>query len=157
MSNRNKLTRKTFKQAVLATPDVATGFKSGLTALGKNSNKVHVNKTNLIQGSIDIDTCTIEKYPNANRWDYAFAYNTEVFFVEVHSAYSAEVSVVLNKLRWLKDWLRNHAPEIEKLKAKSIAPFYWIQSKGFDIPKTSPQYRAAVGAGLKPIGKLFLE
>ncbi len=146
----------TFKQAIEATPDVANGFKLGLTALGTLSSKVSVSDTQLLQGSLDIDTCTASKYPNSNRWDYAFAYNDETFFIEVHPANSSEVNTVLKKLQWLKDWLHQKAPEINKLKAKRNFPFYWIQSKGFAIPKTSPQYRAAAGAGLKPIAKLNL-
>lgn len=138
----------TFQQAIEATPDVAAGFKNGLTGLGNHSSKISVTNTNLLQGSVDIDECTITKYPNANRWDYVFAYKGEAFFIEVHSANSSEVRTVLKKLQWLKDWLHQQAPEINKLKAKSRSPFYWIQSKGFAILKTSPQYRAAEGAGL---------
>ena|SRR5260221_14481211 len=142
----------TFEEAVKTTPDVAACFKKGLIALGQHSSKVEVSKTRKLQGSINIDDCTSAKYPNENRWDYAFAYNQQVFFIEVHSANSREVRTVLKKLQWLKDWLHHKAPEVNKLKAKN--PFYWIQSKGFAIPKTSPQYRAAEGAGLRPISKL---
>lgn len=146
----------TFQQAVEATTDVNIGFKIGLTALGSYSSRILVSTTKELQGSIDIDTLTTAKYPNANRWDYAFAYKGEVFFIEVHSANSSEVRTVLRKLQWLKDWLHQNAPEINKMKAKKIAPFYWIQSKSFAIPKTSPQYRAAESAGLKPIARLVL-
>lgn len=156
MKNKKVAAAITFKQAVEATPDVATGFQVGLTALGVYSSKVSVSVTKDLQGSIDIDTLTTAKYPNSNRWDYAFSYKGEVFFIEVHSATSSEVRTVLRKLQWLKDWLQSKAPEINKMSAKKTAPFYWIQSKGFAIPKTSPQYRAAESAGLKPIARLTL-
>lgn len=155
MKNKKATIAMIFKQAVDATPDVQTGFKTGLTALGTHSSKVSVSDTQLLQGSLDIDKCTTTKYPNSNRWDYAFAYKGEAFFIEVHSANSSEVRTVLRKLKWLKEWLHQKAPEINKLKAKG-QPFYWIQSKGFAIPKTSPQYRAAKGAGLIPKAKLNL-
>lgn len=147
----------TFQQAVAATPDVATGFKPGLTALGNYSSKVTVADTTRLEGSIDIDTCTTAKYPNDNRWDYAFAYKGEAFFIEVHSANTSEVSTVIKKLQWLKNWLHQQAPEIGKLKAKNLPTFYWIQSKGFSIPKTSRQYRLAGSVGIKPIAKLNLD
>jgi len=147
---------KRFEDVVKATPDVASGFQTGLMALGRYKSKVFVADTRLIEGSIDIDSCTTQKYPNANRWDYAFAYNKEVFFIEVHSANTREVKIVLKKFQWLKNWLTQKAPEINKLKAKSKPPFYWIQSKGFAIIKTSPQYRLAESAGLKPVAKLEL-
>jgi len=146
----------TFRQAVVATPDIRTGYKSGLSALGTYSNCVSVSETTKLQGSIDIDASTTAKYPNDNRWDYAFAYKDEVFFVEVHSAITSEVKTVLKKLQWLKDWLVAQAPEINKLKAKSRNPFIWVQSKNFQIPKTSPQYLMAVQKGLLPLKKLEL-
>jgi len=147
----------TFKQAVEATPDVATGFRTGLTALGAYSSKVTVSDTNQLQGSIDIDTCTKAQYPNDNRWDYAFAYKGEAFFIEVHSANTSEVSTVLRKLQWLKDWLNHQAPEINKLKTTKMHPFYWIQSKNFAILPNSRQARAAAVAKLMPIPRLNLD
>jgi hypothetical protein len=156
MKNK-KITTMTFQQAVAATPDVETEFKTGLAALGHYSSKISVSDTTQLQGSIDIDTCTTAKYPNANRWDYAFAYKKEAFFVEVHSAKTSEVSTVIKKLQWLKDWLNQQAPEINKLKAKKVSPFYWIQSKNFAISPTSPQYKAAITNGIKPIPKLALD
>ena len=146
----------TFKQAVEATEEIATGFRSGLTAFGKYSNKVEVRDTTLIQGSVEIDECTKHLYPNDPRWDYAFAYNSEVYFVEVHSANSGEVRAVILKFQWLKQWLNEKAPEINRLKVKKRTPYYWIQSKNFQIPKNSPQYRNAIQAGLMPIPKLIL-
>lgn len=146
----------TFKQAVEATPDLATSFKTGLTALGAYSSKVSVSHTNQLQGSVDIDTATTAKCPNDNRWDYAFAYKGEAFFIEVHSANTSEVSTVIKKLQWLKDWLHQQAPEINKLKAKNLPHFYWIQSKSFAILKTSPQYRTAVQNKIMPIARLTL-
>lgn len=145
-----------FREAVEATPDVSNGLKAGLTAFGKYSSKVDVGSIADLQGSIDIDTLTRKKYPNSNRWDYAFAYKGEVFFVEIHSANSSEVSVVLRKLQWLKDWLSQQAPRINRLKAKEKRIFYWVQSNGFAIPKTSRQYRAAEMKGLKPVPKVTL-
>ena len=137
-----------FKKAVKATADITNCYKPGLSALGAYSNRVSVTDTTKLQGSVDIDTCTTAKYPNDNRWDYAFAYKSEVFFVEVHSANTSEVRTLLKKYQWLKDWLHSEAPEINRLKAKSRNPFVWVQSKDFQIPKNTPQYMAAVKAGL---------
>jgi hypothetical protein len=116
-----------------------------------------VSDTSRLGGSLDIDANTARLYPNDNRWDYAFDYKSKVFFVEVHSANSGEVSVVIRKFNWLKNWLHSKAPEINKLKSTSPQPFYWVQSKNFQIPKNTPQYRAAVNAGLVPIPKLVLQ
>lgn len=152
-----KVNSMTFRQAVEATSDITKGFKAGLTAMGTHSRKISVTITQLIDGSVDIDSCTTQRYPNANRWDYAFSYKGEVYFIEVHSANTREVGTVLKKLKWLKEWLIQQAPEINKMKVKSQPAFYWIQSNNCNIPASTPQYRSAVSAGLKPIAKLTLE
>jgi hypothetical protein len=151
---KSKKKALTFKEAVEATPDIAECYEAGLGALGQYRNKVIAANTTLIQGSVDIDDCTVAIYPNANRWDYAICYNGQVYFMEVHSANTSEVTAVIRKLQWLKDWLHQHAPEINKLKAAE--PYYWVQSKNFQIPKNSPQYRAAVGNNILPVSKLIL-
>lgn len=146
----------TFKQAVEATPDIKKCYQAGLRAFGSDSKKIHLGDTTKCEGSVDIDGCTTTNYPQSNRWDYCFSYKSEVFFVEVHTANTAEVSTVLRKLQWLRDWLNHEAPELAKLRAQSRNPYYWIQSSKFNIPKTSKQYRQVVQEGIKPISTLVL-
>ena len=146
----------TFQQVVVQTPDVAIGFRAGLGALGKYRAKVQPIDERLLSGSVDLDDCTKKKYPNANRWDYALAYNEIVYFIEVHSANTSEVSVVLKKLGWLRKWLSLDAPLINQLK-KAQPAYYWISSNNFNILKSSPQYRRIVQAKLVPITQLQLK
>jgi hypothetical protein len=147
-------TIKAFKQAVENTNDIKYSYQVGLKGLGANSAKIKLTDNRKCEGSVDIDTSTLQKYPQANRWDYLFSYEGKVYFVEVHSAKTDDVSVVLKKLNWLKEWLNTEAPEIKKLKANQ--PYFWIQSNKFDIPKTSKQYRIIAQNGLKPIRILSL-
>jgi hypothetical protein len=153
MANRIHVNK--FKASVESTPDVQACFHPGLRALGAYSTKIRLGATNLCYGSIDIDTCVSRRYPHDNRWDYVFDYNERLYFVEVHSAETSEVSVVLRKLQWLKDWLDDHAPRINSL-PKGNPGYYWIQSGRFNIPQTTPQYRKITQAGinLKPISVL---
>ena len=144
-----------FKDAVAATPEIKDGYQTGLQAFGTYSNKIVLHDNRECNGSVEIDECVKRIYPNANRWDYVFAYKSIAYFVEVHSAESNEVSVVLSKLQWLKDWLKTQAPELAKLKAKQ--PYFWIQSSRFNIPKTTRQYRLAAQNGILPISKLTLK
>lgn len=148
---------KNFRTAVESTPDVQTGFKPGLSALGQHSNKIQAKQKSQFNGSLDIDTCTTHLYPNDNRWDYAFSYKSEVYFVEIHSAQTNEVKTVIRKLEWLKNWLRNQAPEIQALTVKKRIPYYWIQSKNFQIPPSTPQHRLAVQHKILPIKILHLD
>lgn len=156
MSKAKKGKTNTFQDAVKNTPDIANCYQVGLRGLGTYSNKVQLSDTSKCSGSVDIDACTTEKYPQLNRWDYALGYKEKVYFVEVHTANTGQVSTVLRKLQWLKDWLNTEAPELNKLKAQEQTPFVWIQTNGFSILKNSKQYREVVQAGLKPIAKLVL-
>ena len=145
-----------FKDAALATTEVKDCYREGLQALGKHSSKVLLSNSRKAEGSIEIDACVARKYPNDNRWDYALGYDSEAYFVEVHTANTSEVSTVLRKLQWLKDWLYSEAPEIYRIKAKSRTPYYWVLSKKFAIQKHSKQYRILAQNGLMPISKLNL-
>lgn len=145
----------TFKEAVEQTADVKTGYKAGLSALGTDSVKIRASDTRLLNGSVHIDAHTAKIYAKDNRWDYAFSYKEEVYFVEVHPADTRDVDTVLKKLRWLKDWLNQHAPKINRLK-KAQPAYYWIQTGGCAILKGSSQYRRIAQSGLKPIPLLKL-
>lgn len=144
-----------FKEAIESTSEVRNCYQVGLKALGKYSHKIQVKDNGKCDGSLDIDTCTKAKYPNAPRWDHAIGYDGKVVFVEVHSANTAEVSKMFDKLEWLKWWLLNNAPAINKLKKFNPA-FVWIQSNGFAILRHSAQYRMAAQRNLLPISKLNL-
>lgn len=145
-----------FQKAVEETKDIANCYQAGLKALGKYSTKIVLKDSQKCCGSVDLDGCVTLKYPQDNRWDYVICYDGEVYFAEVHSANTGEVSTVLRKLKWLKDWLNTKAPEINKLKATSQTPFYWIQSNGNHILPQSRQARQAAIFGLKPVAVLHL-
>ena len=139
------------KEAVEATPDVATGYCDGLDAFGADKSKIKVPDPDKIDGSLDIDATTVELYPDDNRWDYAISYEGEVFYIEVHSAITSEVTKMIKKLQWLKDWLVTSAPEINKLTTKTKQPYYWVQSSKCDIPSHMPQYRLVVQNKILPM------
>ena len=160
MPNKKQPTKKTFKQAVVATPEVSKCYKAGLQAIPTNDRKkVELTDTRKCGGSLFIDQCLVDQklFAQDNRWDYAIDYNGEVYFLEVHSAKTDEVSTVIKKLDWLKQWITNNAPEINKLKAKSKTPYYWVQTEGYHIMPGSAQERAANQKGIKPIAKLVLK
>ena len=58
---KEKLQRKlTFREAVEATPDVATGYQEGVNAFGKYADKIKVPEPEKIDGSLDIDATTVK-------------------------------------------------------------------------------------------------
>jgi len=143
-----------FKTAVEATPEIKDCYQIGLRAFGSYSAKVTLSNSSLATGSVDIDECVKSKYPQLNRWDYCFGYNNKAYFVEVHSANTSEVSTMLLKLQWLKDWLISSAPALNAIKADQ--PYYWVMSGRYDILPNSPQARRIAQKGLKPIARLAL-
>lgn len=144
-----------FKHAVEATPEIQYGYQPGLQALGAYSLKVKLVTPILCDGSVEIDECVKSIYPNDSRWDYCLSYKGTVYFVEVHTANTREVSAVIKKLQWLKDWLIAKVPQLNSLKAKQ--PYYWIQSSNYAILANSPQARSIAQVGLKPIAQLQLK
>ncbi len=141
------------KNAVASTPDVSGHYCDGLKALrGGDKDKISVGDTTLIGGSLDIDRSTLDLYPDSHRWDYAIEYNDETYFIEIHPASTSEVSTMICKLDWLKSWLKNHASNIDRIKAKS-GTFNWVYTNRFDILPTSRQYRQAAMKGLIPKAK----
>jgi hypothetical protein len=155
MTNKRKM-KLSFKEVVESTQAIATCYRNGLQALAKHSAKVKLGDTVKCTGSVDLDTCVTQAHPQANRWDYFFCYKGEVFFVEVHSAQTGEVSTVLRKLAWLRTWLNTTGQEINKMRATSTGPYFWVQSNGFHIPLNSPQYRQASQNGIKPVAVVSL-
>lgn len=150
------MAKSNFQKAVERTPDISTGYRSGLQALKRNErSSVVATDTRRLDGSLDIDTAVQEKYPNDNRWDYAIGYSGKVCYVEVHPAYTSEVSVVENKLKWLKTWLKEKAPLLDGI-PKAAPAFVWVQTgKGGILPRSSQARKlAAMGVTIAPVHKL---
>ncbi|TYQ26624.1 hypothetical protein PseudUWO311_10930 [Pseudanabaena sp. UWO311] len=134
-----------FKEAISATHLLKDAYRNGLQALGNYSNKVRPSDTKKCEGSVDIDAAVRGIYPNASRWDYVIGYDGTKYFIEVHSAETSEVTTVLKKFRWLKDFLVTDAPELNKQQKKR---FYWISSGGNNILRGSPQARQLAQSGI---------
>lgn len=113
-----------FAKAVLSTAEITDCLQNGLQALGKNSGKVNVRDTHRLEGSVDIDNRLKKIYPNKPRWDYVFGYNNKVYYVEVHQAKTSEVKKIVDKVKWLKDWRKKHAKNLEAL--GTSGRYYWV-------------------------------
>lgn len=116
-----------FADVIQSIPEIAQCLKKGLQALGGNSNKIEVRETRCLTGSVDIDTCLTNRYPNAPRWDYVFGYKDQIYYVEIHPAGSTgEVKTVVAKLMWLKQWRKLAAKNLEDLENQST--YHWVSS-----------------------------
>jgi hypothetical protein len=89
-----------FCETVDATPDVSECCQAGLQAIkGSDRAKFVCGDTRKIEGSVDIDTCVKERYPEGNRWDYIPGYDGRVYFVEIHPADTKNISEMKKNCR----------------------------------------------------------
>ena len=80
------MAKSNFQKAVEGTPDISTGYRSGLQALKRiERSSVVATDTRRLDGSLDIDTAVQEKYPNDNRWDYVIGYSGKVCYVKKYN------------------------------------------------------------------------
>ncbi|MEB3356034.1 MAG: hypothetical protein VKK04_04860 [Synechococcales bacterium] len=142
-----------FVNAVKETPLLKEALKQGLGALGTNSSKVQPVYPRKCEGSVDIDTAVKTQYPTSSRWDYALGYDGETHFIEVHSAQTSDVESVLRKLQWLKDFLAQDAPALNREPKK----FHWIAAGKVSVLPGSSESRRLAKQGLRIIGRLPLK
>ena len=146
-----------FQIAIEHTEDVKDGFRTGKQAIKKTDReKIAATDNGKLQGSLDIDSEVKTRYPEDPRWDYALSYDNETHFFEIHPADTSEVDKVVEKAKWLKKWLKNNAPEIDRL-PKAEHPYIWIQSGHFAILPTSKNNRKLSTAGITITNKLTLK
>lgn len=152
---------KKFASAVRAAPTpVASALLAGKQALLKEHRaKVTCADEARWTGSVEIDEALkrAPEHASANRWDYGLGYESpageeSARWVEVHSAYTSEVSTIINKLRWLKAYLQASCPDLWRLTqaAPAAQRFVWVASGKYAILPNSPQLRALRTAGLEP-------
>ena len=151
----------TFILAVQNAPEVvARAFLLGKQALrGNHAAQVACMDERRWTGSINIDQALMGEADHAQacRWDYGLGYldptGTErAVWVEVHSAETSEVSKIICKLTWLKDYLSQHCTDLWELtqKGDQATRFVWLASGRCNIPSHMPQLRRLRTAGLQP-------
>lgn len=148
----------TFKKAVEKTPHLEDAWRPGLQAL-RASDKAHVEVEDArhLAGSADIDAALASVQPHAHRWDYGIGYKARrnaserVYWVEVHPASSKEVKSVLDKLRWLKDWLEGEGRALGTLARE----FVWVSTGKTSFTLTSPQQKRFAQLGLRHTGRVL--
>lgn len=142
-----------FKKAVQAEPPPVNGaYRPGKQALeNTHGDLVTCKDPRRLTGSIDLDSALARQpgHANAARWDYGLGYRPpaarreQAVWIEVHPATTREVSAVLGKLQWLRDWLNAGVGCLKQMTDRA-APgirFVWIAPVGDRIPRNSPQAR----------------
>lgn len=140
----------TFQDAVRRTPSIREHYRAGLGALKERDRKrVYCPKSRHLSGSVDLDVALREVFPRHARWDYAIGVSVkgrahQVTWLEVHPASSLHVDEVLDKLRWLREWMRADAQVLSRLQAR----FVWLASGSVAFASNSPQRRKIAQQGL---------
>jgi hypothetical protein len=140
-----------FELAVRQTPELAEGYCPGLQALRDNAAYIRPDEPQLLEGSVDIDKCVKELYPEDARWDYAIGYQQQAYFVEIHPAGSDSIADITKKAQWLRQWLRTKAPALRKLSAGNEV--YWIPSGKCAIAPKSQQAKALAQLKIKLVAR----
>ncbi|HHJ13263.1 MAG TPA: hypothetical protein ENJ79_02645 [Gammaproteobacteria bacterium] len=138
----------------------ADDCRRGMVALGTHSRKIHVNDSQQLSGSVNLDAALRDRFPNDPRWDYCIGYCMDggeaAFWVEVHPAQTANVGEMLAKLAWLKAKIEA-VPDLAALTNRATKPFCWVATGSISISQNSPQARRLATSGLqKPSKHLYL-
>jgi hypothetical protein len=147
-----------FREAVENTPGLTQAYRPGLQALrAQDRPHIRAEDPRALRGSVDIDTAYVETEPHANRWDYGICYKHEnrsqdfVYWVELHTASDSEVSVVIRKAKWLRNWLRGPGAQLAALERDIV----WVSSGSTSFTLTAPQRKEMAQAGLQHVGTVL--
>ena len=145
----------TFKEAVRATPKLAGRFQKGLHALrAQDRPHIEAENTRKLVGSIDVDSALQQVDPNANRWDFAIAYQHTnrdaevIYWTELHTASDSEIKVVIRKVIWLRGWLKADGRNLASFERDIV----WVSSGPTSFQLTGPQRKQMAQAGLSHVG-----
>jgi hypothetical protein len=149
----------TFQRAVEQTPDLKGAWREGLKALREiDRNRVDAQDTRRIKGSVDVEEALVASYPGERQWDYAVGFHPTnlggevvVYRLEVHPAKDGEVRVVLEKLQFLKKWLRERGTKLNTMRRA----FIWVSSGKTSFTLTAPQQKQFALHGLQHPGRYF--
>lgn len=149
----------TFKDAVEATPTLAGRYRKGLQAL-RTQDCLHIEAedTRKLTGSVDVDSALQKIQPNANRWDFAVAYQHTnrdaevIYWTELHTASDSEVKVVIKKALWLRGWLKSGGERLAAFERDIV----WVSSGPTSFQLTGPQRKQMAQAGLRHVGSRLL-
>jgi hypothetical protein len=143
-----------FKEAVENTRGLDQAYQPGLQAIRRrDSRHISSRDSHLVAGSVNLDLALAETLPNDPRWDYAVGVAARitseiVIWIEIHPASSQHINEVLDKLEWLKDWLRTCAPDLNSMSRE----FVWVASGKVSLQGNSPQRRKLAVHGLRFAG-----
>ncbi len=106
--------------------------------------------------SLNLDAALEASHPNDHRWDYLVGHMpsgsaSRVVGIEVHSAHTREVSVVIAKKEAARDQLREHLRN-----GQQVAAWLWVASGPVAIPQLDKHRQLLAQSGVRLVGKIVL-
>ncbi len=149
-----------FRDAVEQTKFFQKFYRQGLQALRAEDKKhVEAQDARKITGSVDMDQALTETLPQSPRWDFAIGYRQKsgigekVYFLEIHPAETGELKAMIEKVKFLTDWMPQRAQVLWSM-PKEI---HWVASGDLDIRKNERRLKELAELGVKyPKKKLTL-
>lgn len=145
-------------EAMEGTPHLRGAWQRGLQAL-RPEDKPHISAqdTRRITGSAYVDEAlkTIREHAEAHRWDFGIGYrhtnreNEVLYWVEIHTANDHGLTLVLEKLRWLRRWLAREGRLLDSFERE----FVWVSSGRTSFMPTSAPAKQFALLGLKHKGR----
>lgn len=130
-----------FEEIVKSIDDIKRCYEKGLRAFkGDESKKIRVTNPRLLNGSVGLDFCTVDKYPDDPRWDYIVGYKKKVFFIEIHPASTSNVKEVVKKSDWLRKWLKDKGSALKPI-ISGKEPYRWVATGKVAILRNSKYAR----------------
>lgn len=125
-------------------------IEKGLAGLKDvDRNRIAVAIRNKFQDSLDLDAALLTDHQGEHRWDYLLSYQeTWVVAVEVHSANTSEVSVLIQKKKAAKRQLQAHMRP-----TGHIAKWIWISSGAVAIPQLDRARTRLAQEGIMLVGR----
>lgn len=139
-----------FRQAINATPGLSNAYRPGIQALKEaDRRRVDCSDTRRLAGSVNLEgSLNIAGGPV---WDYGIGWRNpardHAIWIEVHPATSDHVGSMVDKARWLKQWLRTSAPDLAGI-TRPEDGYVWIASGGVSLQRGSRQARQLAAEGV---------
>ena len=149
-----------FKEAVQAiSGEVGKGYGKGIERLATSDKKlISCNTPQRLTGSLNLDKALErdKRHANKNRWDYAIGYKSpqeteRAIWIEIHTISEKEVSTLIKKHDWLKDWLNSDGESLKKITTKqnSTYSYFWLSGRGVRISRSSSSFRRLSKRGIQ--------
>lgn len=138
----------TFEEAVRKCGPLGKHWREGLQAVAAADRKRLTAKGRGVKGSVHVEAAQKEADPEAHTWDYGVGIDGAgreiAVWVEVHSANSRHVQIILKKHASVVEFLRTHGPDLHRMRGY----FVWLATGTVHLTGDSRERRLLNSRGI---------